>query len=339
MAACVQYKGVKFQWSPLIQGIEGNGKTLFTRCVEFAIGERYSHIPPADQISEKYNDWLFETLFIGVEDIYVPDHKREIIEILKPMITNARHAIRQMNVSQVMKTICCNFIFNSNYKDAVRKTRTDRRFCIFYTAQQNFSDIDRDGMGGDYFPDLYAWLKGGGKYASLGTGYGYAVVAQYLETFAIPNELNPAGACHRAPRTTSTDEAITSSMGGVEQEIIEAIDEGRPGFAGGWVSSIAVSKLLDHLHATRIIPPNKRREMLQSLGYDYHPGLKDGKVNNMIMVDNGKPRLFIQNDHIHKNLQNAAEIARHYQDAQTASASTVHATNVFSTPTGPEVTQ
>ena len=33
MAACVQHKGYKIQWTPLIQGVEGNGKTLFTRCV------------------------------------------------------------------------------------------------------------------------------------------------------------------------------------------------------------------------------------------------------------------------------------------------------------------
>jgi hypothetical protein len=26
MAACVQHKGVKFQWAPLLQGVEGNGK-------------------------------------------------------------------------------------------------------------------------------------------------------------------------------------------------------------------------------------------------------------------------------------------------------------------------
>ena len=88
MAACIQHKGVKFQWAPLIQGVEGNGKTLFTRCVGFAIGDRYTHLPPANEIAEKFNEWLFNKIFIGVEDVYVPDHKKEIIEVLKPMITN-----------------------------------------------------------------------------------------------------------------------------------------------------------------------------------------------------------------------------------------------------------
>lgn len=203
MAACIQHKGVKFQWAPLLQGMEGNGKTLFTRCVAFAIGEKFTHMPPADQLTEKYNEWLYGTLFIGVEDIYVPDHKLNVIEVLKPMITNDRHAIRAMGVSQIMRSICCNFMFNSNHRDAIRKTIRDRRFAIFFTAQQNGSDLERDGMGGDYFPNLYDWLK---------NQNGYAIVANYLENYQIPDELNPATKCHRAPKTTSTDEVIEASF-------------------------------------------------------------------------------------------------------------------------------
>lgn len=306
MAACIQHKGIKFQWAPLLQGMEGNGKTLFTRCVAFAIGERFTHMPPAEQLAEKYNDWLYGTLFIGVEDIYVPDHKLNVIEVLKPMITNDRHAIRAMGVSQVMRSICCNFMFNSNHKDAVRKTRRDRRFCIFYTAQQNDGDIERDDMDGDYFPNMYEWLRGGG----------YAIVANYLETYQIPDELNPATTCHRAPPTSSTDEVIEASLGGIEQEIVEAIEQGRPGFAGGWISSTAVENLLKDLHSTRTMPQNKRKQMLNDMGYHWHPALKNGRVNNHIMIDAGKPKLYVKKGHIALNLKTCAEISKAYQDAQ-----------------------
>lgn len=307
MAACVQFKGIKFQWAPLIQGVEGNGKTLFTRCVAFAIGDRYTHLPPANEIAEKFNEWLFNKLFIGVEDVYVPDHKKEIIEVLKPMITNSRLAKRAMQQSQVMGDNYANFILNSNHKDAWRKTKNDRRIAPFYCAQQQDTDLARDGMDGNYFPALYDWLKSGG----------YAIVADYLAEFAISDELNPAGACHRAPETSSTSEALTASMGGIEQEIIEAVGESRPGFAGGWISSVAVERLLHTLHATRAIPHNKRREMLQSLGYDWHPALTDGRVNNAIPLDdNKKPRLFIRAGHLSANIQQPAEVARLYQEAQ-----------------------
>jgi hypothetical protein len=276
-------------------------------------------MPPASEIAEKFNEWLFKKLFIGVEDIYVSDHKKEVIEILKPMLTNSRLAMRAMQQGQVMGDNCANFILNSNHKDAIRKNRNDRRFCVFYTGQQSAEDIVRDGMGGDYFPNIYRWLKSGG----------YAIVSHYLATYAIPDELNPAGACHRAPVTSSTEEAVIASMGSVEQEIMEAIEQGRPGFAGGWVSSMAVERLLDAQRMTRAIPHNKRRELMQSLDYDYHPALKDGRVNNHVTIDGGKPRLFIKAGHIHMNLTSAAEAARLYQEAQGAVAGTSAAAKAF----------
>lgn len=306
MAACIQHKGIKFQWAPLIQGTPGNGKSLFTWCVAAAIGEKYTHLPPANEIAEKYNDWLFGRLFIGVEDIYVPEHKKEVIQVLLPMITNKRLAMRAMQQGQVMGDVYANFILNANLKDAVRKSRNDRRFAVFYTAQQTAEDIVRDGMGGKYFPNLYKWLDGDG----------YAIVADYLESYAIPDELNPAGECHRAPQTSSTEEAISASMGGVEQEILEAIEEGRPGFAGGWISSMALERMLQASRMARAVPHNKRRDVLQALGYDWHPALNQGRVNNVVAADGGKPRLFIKEGHISRNIESVAEVVRAYEAAQ-----------------------
>lgn len=322
MAACVQHKGVKFQWAPLLQGTEGNGKTLFTRCVAFAVGNRYTHMPPSSEIAEKFNEWLFYKLFIGIEDVYVPDHKKEVIEVLKPMITNDRLAMRAMQAGQVMGDNRANFMLNSQHKDAIRKTKNDRRFAVFFTAQQSADDVERDGMNGDYFPKLYTWLKNDG----------YAIVANFLANYQIPEELNPATSCHRAPHTSSTIEAVTASLGGIEQEILEAIDEGRIGFAGGWVSSVAIERLLHIIHATRAIPHNKRRELMQNLGYDWHPALTGGRVNNTISIDdNKKPRLFIRNGHVHSNLTTPAEVARHYQEAQGSPVmATGKAAEVFS---------
>lgn len=310
MASCIQYKGYKIQWAPLLQGVVGNGKTLFTRCVAYAIGERYTHMPPALEISEKFNAWLFNTLFIGVEDIYVPSNKLEMIETLKPMITNKRLAKRAMQTDQAMHNICCNFMFNSNHKDGIKDATKDRRYCVFYSAQQEKIDLIRDGMTGDYFADLYNWLD---------NCDGYAKVAHFLNEYAIPNEFNPTMSCQTAPDTSSTAEAATIGLGRVEQEILEAVEEGKPGFAGGWVSSFALDKLLKDIRKDNMILPNKRRELMRSLGFDYHPGLGDGRVNNPIMdVTNkdGKPRLYIKMGHIHSNLTKGAEIARHYLAAQ-----------------------
>jgi hypothetical protein len=162
-------------------------------------------------------------------------------------------------------------------------------------------------MDGDYFPNLYRWLAGGG----------YAILTEYLNTYPIPAALNPALDMHRAPETSSTAEAVAMSRGMVEQEVMEAVAEGRPGFCGGWVSSVALDRLLEQLRATRIVPRSKRKDLLQSLGFIQHPALSDGRMTCLSTVDGGaKPRLYIQHAHLHVQLTQPAAVCQAYLNAQ-----------------------
>lgn len=307
MAAIIQYPGVKFQWMPLIQGVEGNGKSLLITCIIQAVGRRYSHKPNAADISNKFNKWLLEKMFIGIEELYVAD-RQEVLDALKPLITNDRVEIQGKGLDQVTGDNRANFLANSNHQDAVRKTHSDRRYCVFFTAQQEPGDLERDGMGGDYFPNLYNWLRSGG----------FAVVTHWLQNYPIPDALNPATHCHRAPVTSTTEAAIRASMGGIEQEIMEAVDEGRPGFSGGWISSLALDQLINDRKAR--INPNKRRDLLRNLGYDWHPALDKGRVCNPIIDPavgmSGKPKLYIKSGHLARNLTSGSDVVRYYVEAQ-----------------------
>jgi len=305
MCAIVQYQGHKFDWAVLFQGLPGNGKTILSYCVQEAVGHRYTFFPRADQISEKFNSWLFDNIFIGVHDVSIPSQKREIFEILKPMITDKRQSNRAMQTEGVMVDVVANFIFNCNPSDGLLKTMDDRRICPLFCAQQNVGDKERDGMTGEYFPNLIKWLKADG----------YAIVSELLHTWPIPEEFNPANGCTEAPVTTSTKRAIEASSGSIEQEVMEALQQGLPGFRGGWVSSIMLDKLLETLGLARRITRFKRKEMLLSMGYIPHPGLPDGRVNNAIGPDNGKPRLFIKMDAPERHLTGAVLIAKAYEDA------------------------
>jgi len=283
MAACIQYQGIKFQWCPLIQGVEGNGKTLLTRCVKFCIGSKYSHMPKAEDLDNKFNGWLLNKIFIGVEDIYVPKDRQSLIETLKPMITGGDGIeIQFKGQDQFTADICANFILNSNHLDAIKKSKNDRRFAIFYTAQQNESDLLRDGMQGSYFPDLYNWLNNGG----------YLHIHDYLRNFPIPDKYNPATHCHRAPITSSTMDAIRSSLGAVEIEILDATEEGLPGFRNGWINSVSTANLVGAKHRVSSRAVN---EAIRNIDYILHPGLNGGRAPTMI---NGRrPRIYVKKDH------------------------------------------
>jgi hypothetical protein len=306
MAAVVQHKGIKFQWAPLLQGVEGNGKTLFTRCVAEAVGRRWVHWPKASKLAKEFNAWMVGKIFYAVEDIYVPDARREVIEELKPMITGGDGLeIEAKGVDQTSADICGNFMFNSNHKDAIKKTGNDRRFCVLFSAQQESNHLQRDGMGGDYFPNLYRWLRADG----------YAIVSEFLHSYAIPQDLNPAGECQRAPNSSTTGEAISVSQGTIEQEILESVAQGLPGFNGGFISSIYLDRLMDRMGLMRKITHVRRREILEGLGYRYHPALIDGRVNNAVLPDGGKPRLYIHESCLAKQLTSAAEVQKFYEAA------------------------
>lgn len=306
LAACVQYKGVKFKWCPFIQGVDGNGKTVLTDCVRFAIGDRYVHSPTAAEIAEKYNDWMYGSLVIGIEDVFIKDSDKDVMERLKPMITSERLEIRAMHTNKTMREICCNFILNSNHKDGIRKGRNDRRFAPFYTMQQKKEDLIRDGMTSEYFIRLFRWLE---------QEDGFAIVSDFLHTYPIPDEFNPA-LKGIAPITTSTHEAVGHGSSNIEQEIEEAIELGEIGFRGGWVSSFYLNALLERLRATRYVCLNARRELMNRLGYDWHPILTRGRVNNAVLPENVKSKLFVKDDHPARGISCASEVARAYTAAQ-----------------------
>lgn len=275
MAACVQYPGVKFQWAPLLQGVEGNGKSFLAIGVSKAVGERYTHYPNARDLDSKFTGWIENKLFIIVEEVFTSD-KASISEALKPLITNPRIEIQAKGQNQYTGDNRANYFLCSNHKDAILKTGDDRRYCVFYTAQQEFEDLERDGMNGRYFSGLYDWAETGG----------WAKISEYLATCDIPDEFNPAKECRRAPVTSSTNEALALSLSPVEQDILEAVEEDRLGFRGGWISSVAVSRLFRyHNH---IVTPNKRRAMLEKLGYVFR-----GRMSQMSAMDEGqRPTLY-----------------------------------------------
>jgi primase-polymerase (primpol)-like protein len=306
MAAVVQYQGVKFQWAPLIQGVEGNGKSMLSRCVAKAVGWKYTHEAKASEIAEKYNSWLVGMVLITVEDVYTVEGKLEVFETLKPMITNGRLPIRAMNVASTTLDICANFMLNTNHKDALRKTENDRRICNLYTAQQCLGDLVRDGMDDAYFKGLYGWLDNEG---------GYAIVSEYLHTYEIPAEFGLNCLLSRAPDTTSTAEAIMSGLGRVEQEVMESIVQGGPGFAGGWVSSNALDTMLRNARMELSVPRNKRRDMMLTLGYEWHPGLNNGRVTTAL-PDGTKPTLYIKKGHAMASLTTIAEVSKAFLAAQ-----------------------
>ena len=322
LAACVQKPGVKFQWCVVLQGAEGNGKTVFYHVLAYALGERYGHLPNASEITNPFNSWLEQKLIIGIEELHTAG-RQEVADTLKPMITNKRIEIHGKGQDQRTGDNRANFIMFSNHKDAVLKSENDRRYCVFYTAQQEPGDLERDAMNGAYFAALYGWLEGGG----------FAHVAHYLANRSISVDV-----MGRAPVTSSTAEAVRSSLGVAEQIIQEAIDLEEWGFRGGLVCTRVAGELLKA--NGKKLSPQKVAVVLANLGYIKHPALESsvGKIS----LDGTRRRLYVKRGSLAAGLPSSLAVAAAWKRAHEGEAAAsptnecVRAQSIFSDqPKGP----
>ena len=273
MASLVQNPGRKFLWSPVVQGVQGNGKSSLGEILFYCIGERYSWSIKPDKIDGKFNAFTSRRIFINVEEMNL-FNKHELMESLKDYITGTRQEVERKGVDSGMDPdYCANWFFTTNHKDAIVKVKDDRRYAIFFTAQQSREDMARDGMlDPDYFPNFWQWLR---------TGGGFQAMHHFLSTWQIPTEFDPAGKAFMAPITSTTTEAVAISYGVVEQYIMDAVEAEVVGFKGGWLSTWAVQKMLAEHNLRRA--PRKLAAILEGLGYE-----RWGRAPQPIMQENNQ---------------------------------------------------
>ena len=317
MARVIRSPGFKAQWWPVIQGCQGNGKTILNLIMMFCIGYQYSHQARASALAKsgmQFNAWVTGKLYLGIEEIQVSD-KRHFLEDFKDIVTNTTAAIEAKGKDQMTGDNFLNGMMFTNHRDAVPVTEEDRRYAIFYTAQQGVIDLARDGMGAAYFTNLYDWLYGRGAYAALGADYGFAVVNHWLRHEAqIDARYDPAGICQRAPSTSAMPMALVESRGSLEQDLLEKVANGEQGFNGGWVGAAELDVLLT-AHRLRL-PHTKRHQLMDRLGYTRHPALPDGRTTRPV---GGKGRMvvYLRKDHTALALQDPEAVTTGYERAQS----------------------
>jgi len=68
----------------------------------------------------------------------------------------------------------------------------------------------------------------------------------------------------------------------------------------------------------REVARTRRKAMVEELGYVPHPALKDGRVNNTVLPDGCKPRLYVRRNSKAFDISLPTEVASAYTAAQMA---------------------
>lgn len=257
LAHAVKYPGYKISWAPMLQSAEGIGKTILREIMTKALGDMYVYSPKAPELVKSgstFNGWMRGKLLIVVDEIKI-DERRELIEILKPMITDSRVEIQSKGVDQEMEDNPANWLFFSNYKDAIPINKNGRRYCIFYSILQSKNDILNAGLDDAYFNNMWSWLREQG---------GLEAMAHWLLNYPIER----GGLSVRAPQTSSFEEALKISRSPMESIILDCVADDITGFRGGYVSVI---KVIEHCKKADVRSPSVRTVMncLENMGYIY----------------------------------------------------------------------
>lgn len=275
LAHMVKFPGHKIPWAVLLVGAEGLGKTVFFEVLQHALGEMYIYRPKASELiasGSKFNAWMRSKLAIVVDEIKV-DERRELVEILKPMITDKTIEIQAKGSDQDMEDNPANWLFFSNFPDAIPISQNGRRYCVFYSHIRNAAQLAAAGMNDDYFQRLWKWLREQG---------GLQAITYWLLTHPIECNKLPV----KAPHTSSHAEALRISRSPLEVLIDEKIESGERGFHGGYISWPMLLKAIESSRTIRNTPPEHAiLAVLETKGY-----VKLGPYTHVIPVeDMGKP--------------------------------------------------
>ncbi len=158
LAFMVQVPGRKIRWAVMLQGTEGCGKTFLAEVMKAVLGHVHVKTLDGAAIKGNWNEWAFGHQLVVLEEVRVAGTNRhEMMNALKPLITNDDISMNQrFRDNRVVENIS-NYILFSNAHDALSLTNNDRRYFVIKSPLQTKQQVV--ALGKDYFPCLFTALR------------------------------------------------------------------------------------------------------------------------------------------------------------------------------------
>lgn len=164
IAFIIQNPGKRLNWSILLQGTEGDGKTFFAGLLAAALGPENVNNLTAQALEERNNAWAEGVQVNFFEEIRLHGHNRfDVLNKVKPLITNLLVSVRRMNVDwyQVLNT--ATYFLTTNFRDALPLDDNDSRYFILFSRFQTKEALEEfNATDPTYYQRLYDALQHGG---------------------------------------------------------------------------------------------------------------------------------------------------------------------------------
>lgn len=207
MAWVIQNPGDKAMWAPVIQGVQGCGKSVIGRVLSVCVGHTNARQITTDLIGGQWNDWAETARVLIFEEI--DTLARGVADRLKLIITSEEMMVVEKFRSAIARPSYCSCIFILNDIGTFHVNENERRYYVLRCKQQSPEDIQKDQA---YWDRLWRLEK------SLGGG-----IRHHLMMHEMSPTFNPRGA---APATVFKTSAAAASKSPVILAIEEALSTG-----------------------------------------------------------------------------------------------------------------
>lgn len=150
LAHLVQHPGRKIMCAIVLVGKQGTGKTGLTQLLTAILGQRNVTVVSTTELKSGFNEYLEARQLVVVEEIMALGRK-EIMNELKPLITQPRISINAKHQRRYEIENCANFIFLSNSHEALALEDGDRRYFVVHS--------EADPREPAYYDALFRWIR------------------------------------------------------------------------------------------------------------------------------------------------------------------------------------
>ena len=155
MAHNVQHPGEKILWSPIIIGVQGDGKTALSEILRAVMGSKHTTVVGQEAIHSDFNSWAEGSCVVTFEEIRVPGHSRfDFMNKVKPLLTNQIVSITAKGKNQRDVPNTQNYMALSNFRDALALDDDDRRWAVFFTRYDSREHLKKC-TNAEYWVNLY----------------------------------------------------------------------------------------------------------------------------------------------------------------------------------------
>lgn len=215
-AFCVQNKGRKVDWTPLLISKEGVGKSAFYSLFSHIFGEHNCATVDAENLLEGWTDFIAEKLFVVSHEVEMTE--KQGLKKLKTLITEKRVRINAKYERKYETTNCANFLLLSNESNALRLSAESRRFFVIFSRAEPRQKA--------YYADLFRAIENG---------------AGWIEDYLLARDLKDFTPHGPAPKTEGLRILSLASRGDGQAWLDERAERREGEFSKPFVSAPAIA--------------------------------------------------------------------------------------------------